>query len=55
LVLSHHPGFLDLIARSRSEFAADRTLSLEEMKRLVLPKRSLNKRIQPTARKARRG
>jgi len=55
LALSHHPEFLDLIARSRGEFAAGLTISLDEMKRRVLPKRSPNKRIQPTARKTRRG
>jgi hypothetical protein len=55
LALSHHPEFLELIARSRAEFAAGRTVSLDEMKRRVLPKRSPNKRMQPTARKARRG
>jgi hypothetical protein len=54
LALSQHPEFLDLIARSRREFAAGRT-SLDEMKRRVLPKRSPNKRMQPTARRARRG
>ena len=55
LALSHHPGFLELIAQSRAEFAAGRKLSLDEMRRAVLPKRSPNKRIQPAARKARRG
>ncbi len=55
LALSQHPEFLDLIARSRAEFAAGRTLSLEEMTRRVLPKRSPNKRMQPPARRARRG
>ena len=55
LALSQHPEFLELIARSRAEFAAGRTVSLDEMKRRVLPKRSPNKRRQPTARKARRG
>jgi len=30
-------------------------MSLDEMKRRVLPKRSPNKRIQPPARRARRG
>ncbi len=55
LALSQHPEFLELIARSRADFAAGRTISLEEMKRRVLPKRSPNKRIQPTARRARRG
>ena len=55
LALSQHPEFLELIARSRAEFAAGRTISLGEMKRRVLPKRSPNKRMQPTARRARRG
>jgi antitoxin (DNA-binding transcriptional repressor) of toxin-antitoxin stability system len=55
LAVSQHPEFLELIARSRAEFAAGRTISLEEMKRRVLPKRAPNKRIQPTARKTRRG
>jgi len=55
LALSQHPEFLDLIAGSRADFAAGRTISFGEMKRRVLAKRSPNKRIQPTARKARRG
>jgi hypothetical protein len=44
MILSQHPEFLGLIARSRAEFAAGRTISLREMKRRVLPKRSPNKR-----------
>ncbi|MFH0343619.1 MAG: hypothetical protein ACHBNF_16170 [Chromatiales bacterium] len=55
LALSQHPEFLDLIAQSRADFAAGRTISLGEMKRRVLAKSSPNKRIQPTARRARRG
>jgi len=55
LTVSQHPEFLDLIARSRAEFAAGHVISLSEMKRRVLPKRSPNKRMQPTARRARRG
>ena len=55
LALSHHPEFLQLIAQSRAEFAAGRKLSLDQMRRAVLPKRSPNKRMQPTARRARRG
>ena len=55
LALSQHPEFLELIARSRADFAARRTISLSEMKHRLLPKRSPNKRIQPTARRARRG
>ena len=55
LALSQHPEFLELIGRARAEFAAGRTISLDEMKHRVLPKRSPNKRMQPTARRARRG
>jgi hypothetical protein len=55
LALSAHPEFLDLIARSRAQFAAGRTLTLEEMKRAVLPRRKANKALQPTAHKTRRG
>ena len=55
LALSQHPEFLELIARSRADFAAGRTISLDEMSHRVLPKRSPNKRKQPTARRARRG
>jgi antitoxin (DNA-binding transcriptional repressor) of toxin-antitoxin stability system len=54
LALSQHPEFLELIGRARAEFAAGRTLSLDEMKHLVLPKQSPNKRLQPPARSARR-
>ena len=55
LALSQHPEFLELVARSQAEFALGRTISLDEMKRRVLPKRSPDKRLQPTTRKARRG
>lgn len=55
LALSQHPEFLDLIESARAEFAAGRTISMDEMKHRVLPTRAPNKRIQPTARKARRG
>ena len=55
LALSAHPEFLDLIARSRAQFAAGQTLTLEEMKRAVLPRRKANKALQPTAHKPRRG
>ena len=55
LALSHHPEFLELIAQSRADFAAGRKLSLHEMRRSMQPKRSPNERIQPTARRARRG
>jgi hypothetical protein len=39
LALSSHPEFLDLIAQSRAQFAAGKTIGLEEMKRAVLPRR----------------
>jgi antitoxin (DNA-binding transcriptional repressor) of toxin-antitoxin stability system len=53
LALSSHPEFLDLIAQARREFAAGKTLSLEEMKKAVLPRRKANKRMERT-RKTRR-
>jgi hypothetical protein len=53
--LSQHPEFLELIARSRADFSAGRAISLGEMKRRLMRKPSPNKRIQPTARRARRG
>ncbi|MBI4456677.1 MAG: hypothetical protein HY644_12355 [Acidobacteria bacterium] len=49
LMLSAHPEFLDLIARSRAEFARGQTLSLDEMKRAVLTQRKANKRLERTA------
>ena len=55
LALSQHPEFLELIARSRADFAVGRTISLGEMKRRLTRKPPQNKRIQPTSRKARRG
>ena len=53
LALSAHPEFLDLIARSRAQFAAGQTLTLEEMKRAVLPRRKANRLRIPVARKPR--
>lgn len=53
LVLSSHPEFLEIIEKSRRQFAAGDTLSLEEMKRAVLPRRAANKRMERT-RKTRR-
>jgi hypothetical protein len=38
LALSAHPEFLDLIARSRAQFAAGQTVSLNELKKAVLPR-----------------
>jgi len=53
LALSSHPEFLKIIAKSRRQFAAGKTLSLEEMKKAVLPHRAANKRMERT-RKTRR-
>jgi antitoxin (DNA-binding transcriptional repressor) of toxin-antitoxin stability system len=55
LSLSQHPEFLELIARSGAEFEAGRTISLIEIKRRVQRQGSPNKRMQPTARRTRRG
>jgi antitoxin (DNA-binding transcriptional repressor) of toxin-antitoxin stability system len=48
IALSAHPEFLELIERSRAQFAAGQTLSLDEMKEVVLPKRKSNHPLQPT-------
>ena len=40
LALSSHLEFLEIIEKSRRQFAAGDTLSLEEMKRAVLPRSS---------------
>ena len=54
LALSAHPEFLDLIARSRAQFSAGQTLTLEEMKRAVLPRRKANKALHQTRQKTAR-
>ena len=54
LALSAHPEFLDLIAHSRAQFAAGQTLTLEEMKRAVLPRRKADEALQRPAQKRRR-
>ena len=51
LALSAHPEFMALIARSRAQFAAGQTLSLDEMKRAVLPRRKAHHRLQPVEKK----
>ena len=43
LALSSHPEFLEIIAKSRRQFAAGKTLSLEGMRRAVLPHQRLTK------------
>jgi PHD/YefM family antitoxin component YafN of YafNO toxin-antitoxin module len=53
LSLSSHPEFLKIVARSRRQFAAGKTMSLEEMRRAVLPRRTANKRME-RSRKTRR-
>ncbi len=53
LALSSHPEFLEIIAKSRRQFAAGKTLSLKEMRRAVLPHQKANKRMERT-RKTRR-
>src|SRR5260370_5950360 len=54
LALSAHPEFLELIERSRAQFAAGQTLSLDEMNAAVLPKRKANKVLHRTRRKTAR-
>ena len=48
LALSSHPEFLEIIAKSRRQFASGKTLSPEEMKKAVLPGRAANKRMERT-------
>ncbi len=48
LALSSHPEFLKIIAKSRRQFAAGKTLSLEEMKKAVLHRRAAHRRIERT-------
>ena len=47
LALSAHLEFLDVIARSRAQFASGETLLLDQMKRAVLTKRKTRKRVAP--------
>lgn len=55
LALSTHPEFLALVAKARSEVAAGRTVSLEEMRKRVLPTRAASRpRAQRRARSRRR-
>jgi len=52
--LGRHPEFLRIIAEARARFAAGRKLSLDEVKRAVLAKRSPKAGSKrSTARKAR--
>ena len=55
LALSNHPEFLGIVAQSRAEVRAGRTVPLEAMKRKLLSKRSHSKPLQPTSRSTRKG
>jgi antitoxin (DNA-binding transcriptional repressor) of toxin-antitoxin stability system len=55
LALSNHPEFLGIIAQSRAEVRAGRTVSLEAMQRKLLSQRSPNKPLQPASRSTRKG
>lgn len=52
LVLSQHPEFLRIIARSRAELAAGRKMTLKQMKRAVLPKRAARKAVRRKSRRS---
>ena len=52
LVLSQHPAFLEIIARSRAELAAGRKMTLKQMKRAVLPKRGARKSVRRKPRRS---
>ena len=53
IVLSGHPGFLKIIARSRAEFRRGRTISLADMKAAFAVGRSPNT-YQPSPRQGHR-
>ena len=55
LALSSHPEFLKLVKRARREIGAGRTLSLQEMRDRVLPRRPAKRRLQPAAPRRRGG
>lgn len=55
IVLSAHPEFLKIIARSRAQFRRGQTMSLAEMKAVFGRSRSPNIRLQPTKARRRRG
>ena len=55
LSLNGSPKFLKIIQRSRRDFAAGRSRSLAEVRQLFGLRRRANKRMQPTARRTRRG
>jgi antitoxin (DNA-binding transcriptional repressor) of toxin-antitoxin stability system len=51
IALSVRPEFSRLIARSRADFAAGRTLALEEMRKALSPARAPRRRSRPAGRK----
>lgn len=51
LALSAHPEFLAIIERSRAEFAAGRSLSLDQMKKAVLKQPRTQSHLRPKASK----
>ena len=55
VVLSGHPEFLKIIARSRAQFRRGQTISLADMKTAFAVGRSPNKRLQPTKARRRSG
>lgn len=55
LALSTHPEFMRLVKRARAEFRTGRTVSLEEMRERVSPRRSSNRRTQSPASRRRGG
>jgi antitoxin (DNA-binding transcriptional repressor) of toxin-antitoxin stability system len=55
LALSAHPEFLDLIARSRADFSAGRTLSLDAMRKAVVPGLKHHKRSASQGARSRSG
>lgn len=52
VLLSGHPEFLKIIARSRAQFRRGQSISLADMRAAFAARRSPSKRLQPT--KARR-
>jgi hypothetical protein len=55
LSLNGNLKFLKIIQQSRRDFAAGRSRSLAEVRELFGLRRRANKRMRPTARRARRG
>jgi len=54
LALIAHPEFLEHAARSRAQFASGQTLTMQEMRRAVLPRPKGNKALHRTGPKTAR-